>query len=50
MTRPDKEKPTPIPCVCGRGGDYRENEKRQNDLMPEPGEMSDKSADHVAQR
>lgn len=49
MTKPNKSKPTPMPCICGRG-DYREDQKRQNDLLPRSGEMLCQPADHLAQR
>lgn len=40
MNKTKKINPAPLLCICGRGEVRREDQKRKNDFLPEPGEMS----------
>lgn len=50
MTKVEKKKPVPKPCVCGRGDHGAYERIRRDDVMSESGTMRRRTQDPVVQQ
>lgn len=48
MPKEKTEKPVPKPCVCGRGGVHRGEQRQEDDFLPGSRQLPRQSADPVA--
>lgn len=50
MRKEKDEKPVPKPCICGRGGVCRGEQRKEDGFLPGSYQLPRKSADHMAQQ